>query len=278
MSLVTITNKSLEKLTGHESIPEIYVTIAKMSVMLGSESPDIARQLGVDVEAIQEVEAQQVYKDIRLVLSVKFAEERLDRDISYDSLETMALERLVKTVPYEKDTDVLLRIATMANRATRRTTAPAEITPQTGNPKVPLRLSERIVRRINQDGSAEETRERSVSVLDGGAKNPSFEKVEGLFQGIEREDLSPDTVTKGDNPQQAHDSSPVGAPASPASPFDRLPPREPTREDGLKMMASVMGPPKHAQNTMSPREKLALLAEKALNSHGIAPQPQGESE
>lgn len=272
MSLVTITNKSLEKLTGHESIPEIYVTIAKMSVMLGSESPDIARQLGVDVEAIQEVEAQQIYKDIRLVLSVKFAEERLDRDISYDSLETMALERLVKLAPHERDVDVLLRIATMANRATRRTTAPAEITPQTGNPKVPLRLSERIVRRINQDGSAEETRERSVSVLDGGAKNPSFEKVEGLFQGIEREDLSPDTVTKGDNPQLSDDSSP-------ASPFDRLPPREATREDGLRAGASAFsGPPKHAQNTMSPREKLALLAEKALNSHGIAPQPEGESE
>lgn len=273
MSLVTITNKSLEKLTGHESIPEIYVTIAKMSVMLGSESPDIARQLGVDVEAIQEVEAQQVYKDIRLVLSVKFAEERLDRDISYDSLETMALERLVKTVPYEKDTDVLLRIATMANRATRRTTAPAEITPQTGNPKVPLRLSERIVRRINQDGSAEETRERSVSVLDGGAKNPSFEKVEGLFQGIEREDTPlREQSDIGSDPQQQLESSP-------ASPFDRLPPREPTREDGLRAGVSPFsGPPKHAQNTMSPREKLALLAKKALNSHGIAPQPEGESE
>lgn len=273
MSLVTITNKSLEKLTGHESIPEIYVTIAKMSVMLGSESPDIARQLGVDVEAIQEVEAQQIYKDIRLVLSVKFAEERLDRDISYDSLETMALERLVKLAPHERDVDVLLRIATMANRATRRTTAPAEITPQTGNPKVPLRLSERIVRRINQDGSAEETRERSVSVLDGGAKNPSFEKVEGLFQGIERDDtpLREQSDIGSDLQQQPESSQSAAPPAASASPFDRLPQRDTSA-------SPFSGPPKHAQNTMSPREKLALLAEKALNSHGIAPQPEGESE
>lgn len=276
MSLVTITNKTLEKLTGHESIPEIFVTIAKMSVMLGSETADIARQLGVGVESIREVELTQIYKDIRLILSVKHAEEKIDRDISYDSLETMALERLVKQVPFEKDTDVLLRIATMANRATRRTAPSNDIVPQSGAAKVPLRLSERIVRKINGDGSAEETRERSVSVLDGGAKNPSFERVEGFFAGAIQESQDVSLDTPSDVQSSQHEST-VDLTAVPRPDSRRnVPTGGSVSASGGSVSATHLAPA-HGNLQMSPREKLAMLAKKALGDVEATTKAAGES-
>lgn len=276
MSLITLNNTALAEMTGHDSIPEIFVTIAKMSVMLGASTDDIASQMGVDVESVREVELTQKYRDIRLVLSVEHSKEKVDRDMSYDTLESKALAKLVKQVDYEKDTDVLLRIASMANRAERRVAKNNDIIPQTGNPKVPLRLSERIVRKINSDGSAEETRERSVSVLNGQAKNPSFERVENLFSqgsavGVEH--------SQSEHPDYADSRADPRTESGTTS----------TQLEGLaKIMTRPAGsatpgnpsnlpPPSHTNSDLNPRQKLAMLAEKALRNAGIGDTQEQES-
>src|SRR3546814_10845513 len=80
------------------------------------------------------------------------------KDFTWDSIEATVLEGLSKRVGLEKDTDTLLRIAAVANKAQRRMTQKEEhvLDPASAVARVPLKLTKRFTEKLNHDGSVED--------------------------------------------------------------------------------------------------------------------------
>lgn len=179
-----LTIDALKTILGRE-VEEIHLTVAKSSV-LGMDPETIANTLGVTKDEISELMETQDYKDIRLLVGAEQAKERIERDYGWDGLETQALKKLGRRVELESDTDTLLRIAAVSNRATRRTAPPKEslLDPASAGARVPLTLTKRFTEKLNGDGRVLERSEtHQISVLNGSAVNPTFKEVHGLLHG-----------------------------------------------------------------------------------------------
>lgn len=179
-----LTVDSLKSILGRE-VEEIHLTVAKSSV-LGLDPETIASTLGVTKDEISELMETQDYKDIRLLVGAEQAKERVERDFGWDGIESSALKKLGRRVELETDTDTLLRIAAVSNRATRRTAPPKEslLDPSQAGARVPLTLTKRFTERLNDTGRViERTETQQISVLNGSAVNPTFKEVQGLLQG-----------------------------------------------------------------------------------------------
>jgi hypothetical protein len=182
MSMMDLTVKSLSEAV-EQMVPEVYVTIAKNSVV-GLSPNQIAELLGVSQEEISNVFADQLYKDVRLLIAAEYAKESVESDFTWDAIEAKALQNLAKRVPHTHDTDQLLRIAAVANKAQRRhrDQGPKILDPSLGGARVPLTLTDRIVKKLGSGGIVvEETRERQVSIADGSAVNPNFNEIDRLL-------------------------------------------------------------------------------------------------
>lgn len=179
-----LTVDSLKAILGRE-IEEIHLTVAKSSV-LGLDPETIAHTLGVAKAEIEELMEGQDYKDIRLLVGAEQAKDRVERDLGWDGIENAALRKLARRTELESDTDTILRIAAVANRAQRRTAPPKEslLDPALAGARVPLTLTKRFTEKLNGDGRIiERTETHQISVLNGSAVNPSFKEVSGLLQG-----------------------------------------------------------------------------------------------
>lgn len=186
MSIVTMTADSIGESLGAD-VPELYVMIAKNSVA-GMDSGSMAELLGVPPAEVQEIMNDSLYKSVRLLIATEYASTQVETDLSWDSIENEALRGLNKRVKFEKDTDTLLRIAAVANKAQRRT-SPAKggiLDPANGGTRVPLTLTSRIVHRLSASGASEIEETRQISVLDGSASNPKFEDIDALL-GVSRQ-------------------------------------------------------------------------------------------
>lgn len=196
MNMMTMTADSLGKMVG-EAVPEIYVIIAKNSVA-GLDSQMVADLLGVGREEVDEITETQVYKDVRLLLAQEYARGRVDADFSWDSLEQTALKNLSKRMHLENDPDFNLKVAMVANKAQRRfDSAPKVLDPSTGSARVPLTLTNRIIKRLNTktgEASIEET--RHVSLTDGSAVNPTFEDIDKMFGVSARPAIAPHATSQ----------------------------------------------------------------------------------
>ena len=181
---IGLTKDALEKILGRE-VEEIHLTIAK-SVVLGLDLDTIAATLGVEKGELEELVEAQEYKDIRLIVGAEHMQARVARDTGWDGIENSALQRLATRVERETDTDTILRIAAVANRATRRTAPPKEaiLDPSQVSQRVPLTLTRRYTEKLNGAGqTVEKTVTQQISVLDGSAVNPSFNEVNALLTG-----------------------------------------------------------------------------------------------
>ena len=179
-----LTLDSLEKILGRE-VEEIHLTVAKSSV-LGLDPETIANTLGVTKAEIDELMELQDYKDVRLLVGAEQAKERVERDMGWDGLENTALKKLNQRAKLENDTDTLLRIAAVANRATRRAAPPKEsiLDPSLAGARVPLTLTRRYTEKLNQTGQVVERNEtQQISVLNGSAVNPTFKEVSSILSG-----------------------------------------------------------------------------------------------
>jgi hypothetical protein len=197
-----LTVDSLKAILGRE-VEEIHLTVAKSSV-LGLDPETIANTLGVTKLEIDDLMEQQDYKDVRLLVGAEQAKERVDRDLGWDGIEHSALRKLTRRVELESDTDTLLRIAAVANRATRRTAPPKEslLDPSQAGARVPLTLTRRFTEKMNNQGTLiERTETQQISVLNGSAVNPTFKEVNGLLQG--------NVSTAGAAPYSRHDKGSV---------------------------------------------------------------------
>lgn len=179
-----LTVDSLKSILGRE-VEEIHLTIAKSNV-LGLDPETIANTLGVAKEEIDALMETQDYKDIRLLVGAEQAKDRVERDLGWDGIENVALRKLSRRTELESDTDTLLRIAAVANRAHRRAAPPKEslLDPALAGARVPLTLTKRFTERLNGTGQVVERSEtHQISVLNGSAVNPSFREVSGLLRG-----------------------------------------------------------------------------------------------
>jgi hypothetical protein len=192
MSISTMTAATLTEQIG-EPVPDVYVLIAKNSVA-GLDSTGIADVLGVTREEIEQVVQDQVYKSVRLLIASEYAKTQTEKDFTWDEIEHTALSNLAKRVPYEKDTESLLKIAAVANKAQRRNSNSSRVLdPTLGSGRVALTLSRRITERLAADGSKSTEETQQISVLDGSAKNPTFETIDGLL-GVTRKPQLPENM------------------------------------------------------------------------------------
>lgn len=178
-----LTVAGLEAILGR-TVEEIHLTVAKSSVM-GLDADTIAGTLGVLKVEIEELMELQEYKDVRLLVGAEQARERVERDGGWDGIEGSAVRKLQRRVELENDTDTLLRIAAVANRATRRLAPPKEsvLDPSQAGVRVPLTLTRRFTEKLNTAGQTIERSEtQQISVLNGSAVNPSFNEVSKLLQ------------------------------------------------------------------------------------------------
>lgn len=180
---IGLTKDALEKILGRE-VEEIHLTVAK-SVVLGLDLETIAATLGVEKAELDELVEDPKYKDIRLLVGAEYMQARVERDTGWDGIEQKALTNLAKRVERETDTDTILRIAAVANRATRRTAPPKEaiLDPSQVSQRVPLTLTRRYTEKLNGAGQTiERTTTQQISVLDGSALNPTFKEVNEVLQ------------------------------------------------------------------------------------------------
>lgn len=177
-----LTVDSLTSILGRQ-VEEIHLTVAKSNV-LGLDPETIAHTLGVERTEIDELMQSQDYKDVRLLVGAEFAKDRIERDSGWDGIENTALRKLARRTEMENDTDTLLRIAAVANRATRRTAPPKDnvLDPSQSGQRVPLTLTKRYTEKLNSTGQiTERTETQQISVLNGSAVNPTFKEVSHIL-------------------------------------------------------------------------------------------------
>lgn len=180
---IALTKEALEKILSRE-VEEIHLTVAK-SLVMGMDLDTIAHTLGVEKAELDELIQDQQYKDIRLLVGAEYAQAKVERDSGWDGIENAALRKLSTRVERETDTDTLLRIAAVSNRATRRSAPPKEsiLDPGQVSARVPLTLTRRYTEKLNGAGqTVERTETQQISVLNGSAVNPTFKEVSQLLQ------------------------------------------------------------------------------------------------
>lgn len=179
-TIFEMTGASLTKELGAE-IPDGYVIIAKHQVM-GLTQDAIAELLGVKVEDVVEAELDPVYKIVKNHISMAHAEQAAQQTAGWDAIEQMAINGLAKRVPFEKDTDKLLKIAAVANRATRKHSETSSVlNPNAGMGRTTISLTQRLVQRLNRHGAEEIEETRQLSISNGSMSNPTFKEVDSLL-------------------------------------------------------------------------------------------------
>lgn len=114
----SLTIESLSTVLGRE-VPDIVLTVAKSSV-IGLDPATIAEAIGIPEQEIHDLVQTQDYKDVRLLVGAEAIKEKLDRDMGWDGIESVSVNKLAQRLKFENDTEILLKIAAVANRAQRR--------------------------------------------------------------------------------------------------------------------------------------------------------------
>ena len=184
-----ITTESLRKSLQIE-VPEIFVIIAKHSV-LGVDSESIMELLSCTAEDLREVEEHEDYKAIRQYIAGRYAEMSVSQTTGWDQIENQAIENLLKRLPFEKDSEFLLRAAAVANKATRKHQKDSGILdPSIRTGRTVITLTRRLTQRLNGPGAGMEEEVSRLSISDGSMGNPSFDEVNDLLSVTGRPILS----------------------------------------------------------------------------------------
>lgn len=188
MSLLTLTAESLSESLDVE-VPDNYVIVAKHSVM-GVANETISEVLGCSESDINELAQDPVYQQVRAVVAVQHSALIANQSAAWDELERIYLGKLIERAPHEKDSDFLIRGATMANRAQRKTLAGESkvLDPTSKSHTVAITLTQRLVKTITRgESSTEEQSIRKLSITDGSMERCTSEEVDSLL-GINKSD------------------------------------------------------------------------------------------
>src|SRR5678816_2099921 len=178
-----LTLESLKTILGRE-VEEVILTVAKSSVY-GLDSHAIAEALGLPKPDIESLMESENFKDVRLLVGAEHQKQKVETDSSWDGLESAPLSKLSRRVNIESDTETLLKIAAVANKAQRRTNPKQEMSPldaSSAGQRIPLTLTKRYTEKLHAGQVVERTQTQQISVLDGSAVNPSFDEVQGALR------------------------------------------------------------------------------------------------
>jgi hypothetical protein len=178
--MAQMTLKDLNQLLGRE-IPEAIFVIAK-SVVMGMTPEQIATTMQLEREEVEGVLELDDFRDLRLLLGAERQKELVEIDSGWDGIESLAVERLYRSMKHESDPELLAKVAALANRAERRTRPKdaALLLDSTGaTQRVPLTLTKRFTERLAAGGEVtERIEEQTVSILSGRMVNPTFDEVQ----------------------------------------------------------------------------------------------------
>lgn len=179
MNFTGITKEFLEGALERE-IPDVHMLVAKNSV-LGLDSHGIAEILGVDVQEILDIEGDQEYKEVRVHIAAHYNNAQIERDFNWDDVEGKALKILGRKLDGGNvDTETALKMAAVANRATRRHKSPVNRTLDAGGvgQQVKLTLTRRMIERLTSDGGSSRESTQEISITGGDISNPSFADID----------------------------------------------------------------------------------------------------
>jgi hypothetical protein len=182
MNLLDITHESLSRQLDRE-VPEVYVIIAKHSV-LGMDEEAIREVIGCERDELTEIMNDPIYREVRLFVGAAHMQAGVDQTTGWDKLEQLALGNLVRRAELPNvDPEFMLRVAAIANKAQRRASAGKDqgiLDPSAGK-TAKISISTRLVQSFNRAGEETRSIEKSVSIHDGTAENPSFDEIDNLL-------------------------------------------------------------------------------------------------
>ncbi len=174
-----MTSESLTAMLG-KPVADAHLIIAKNSV-LGLDEGQIADLLGVTVSEVREVQEEELYKEVRVLIAAKYNEQTINTALTWDAIEAQALKNIEKRVSMETNLETNLKIATLANRAQRRHVNEKNQPLDAGaiGKKVSLTLTRRVRGRLSQQGVAD-AREvtEQISIHNGTMENLTFADVD----------------------------------------------------------------------------------------------------
>ena len=178
MLLADMTGTSLSKSLQME-VPEEYVVLAKHQAM-GFDDESICEILSCEQIDLDTAKEDPVYKAVKAVVVSASAQQTLKQSQGWDALEITALDKLVERIKHEKDTEFLLKVAAVANRATRKTQVDDRTLDPMGKGVSRISLTSRLVQRITSHG-AEQIEERELSITRGSMGRATFKEVNELL-------------------------------------------------------------------------------------------------
>lgn len=179
MLLVEMTGATLTRALGLE-VCEEYVVIAKHQV-LGFDDQTICDILGCEMVDLETAKEDAVFKSVKAMVNSAHAQATLNQAQGWDALEGLAIKKLVDRIPKENDSEFLLKVAAIANRATRKTQADDKTLDPLGKGVSRISLTSRLVQRISHSG-AEQVEERQLSITSGSMGRATFKEVNELLE------------------------------------------------------------------------------------------------
>lgn len=183
MNLANVNAESLSRSLEVE-VPEMYVVLAKHSVM-GVEAESMCEILGVTIAELHEAESDETYKMVRTQIGAIYAANQATRTFGWDGIEETALQKLAERLPFEKDSDFLLKVAAVANKAQRRGREESNVLDPSKAGRTAVTITQRMVQRL-QGGREERIIERELSISDGSMSRVSFDEVDDLLNVSQR--------------------------------------------------------------------------------------------
>lgn len=172
--------ESLSEILGFP-VEEIHIDIAKYEVQ-GFGAADIAEVFAADEAEILEIMAKSQYQDTKRLIAMQLAKTAADTDISWDSIEHAALQKLRKHVELAIDPEFTLKVAALANKAQRRHRAQNEaLNPAAAGARVSLTLSQRFVDKI-QGTKETQILERRIDIEKAAEYRVSVNEIKGFLQ------------------------------------------------------------------------------------------------
>ena len=206
MNLHEINAEILERELEVESVPGMFVLIAKHQVM-GLANEQIAEVLGAELVDVQECESDELYQRVKGFIGGVYAAQAADQTSGWDGIESIAIGQLLKRLPFERDGEFLLKVAAVANRATRKHQQMNNnvLDPSLRAGRSTITLTQRLVSKMNGRGGQETEETRQLSIRDGSMSNPSFAEIDSLLtvRNVPVIDQQLDIQTRTPEPNQA---------------------------------------------------------------------------
>lgn len=162
-------------------VDESYLVLAKHDVM-GTPEETLCQILDVDSATIRAWKDDSEYKAVRGYVAGRYANSMAIQSAGWDEIESLGIQGMVEILKTNKDPDVLLKAAAVANRATRRTKNQNEtLDPsKTGNQTVITVTSRMIDAIVNHNRVTAQTVEASIT--SGQLVTPSLKELDSVLQ------------------------------------------------------------------------------------------------